>query len=97
MVGKSSILAEEQFGFRTESASNNATYKLTNNILMALNNKRMVGDIFCDFEKALNCVNHKILLSKLEFYGIKRKAKLWFESYFRNRCQRVLITNNVLN
>ena len=64
---------------------------------MALNNKRMVGDIFCDFEKALNCVNHKILLSKLEFYGIKRKAKLWFESYFRNRCQRVLITNNVLN
>jgi hypothetical protein len=27
----------------------------------------------------------------------KRKAKLWFESYFSNRYQRVSITNNVLN
>jgi hypothetical protein len=42
-------------------------------------------------------VNHKILLSKLEFYGIKGKSKLWFESYFRSRYQGVLITNNVLN
>jgi hypothetical protein len=32
-----------------------------------------------------------------KFYGIKGRAKLWFESYFRNRYQRVLITNNVLN
>jgi hypothetical protein len=57
----------------------------------------MVEGIFCDLEKAFDCVNHKILLSKLEFYSIKGKAKLWFESYFRNRYQRVLITNNVLN
>ena len=57
----------------------------------------MVGGIFCDLEKAFDCVNHKILLSKLEFYGIKGKTKLWLDSYFINRYQRVLITNNVLN
>jgi hypothetical protein len=33
----------------------------------------------------------------LEFYGVKGKAKLWFESYRRNRYQTVLITNNDLN
>jgi hypothetical protein len=33
----------------------------------------------------------------LEFYGIKDKAKLWFVSYFRNRSQRVLISNTNLN
>jgi hypothetical protein len=37
------------------------------------------------------------LLSKLEFYGVKGKAKLRFDSHFRNRYQRVLITNNDLD
>jgi hypothetical protein len=57
----------------------------------------MVGGFFCDSEKAFDCTNHKILLSKLEFYGVKGKEKLWFESYFSNRYQRVSITNNALN
>ena len=91
------ILAEEQFGFRTKSTTNNAIHKLTNDTFKALNNKLMVGGIFCDLEKALDCVNHKILLSKLEFYGVKGKAKLWFESHFRIRYQKVLITNNEIN
>ena len=38
--------------------------------LNALNNKRMVGGIYCDLQKAFDCVNHNILLMKLEFYGI---------------------------
>ena len=54
----------------------------------------MVGGIFCDLEKAFDCINHKILLSKLEFYDIKGKTKLWFKSYFTNKYQ---ITNNELN
>jgi len=57
----------------------------------------MLGGIFCDLEKAIECINHKILLSKLEHCGVKGKAKLWFESYFNNRYQRVSITNSILN
>jgi hypothetical protein len=48
-----------------------ATYNVINEILEALNNKRKVGGIFFELEKAFDCVNHNILLSKLEFYGIK--------------------------
>ena len=56
---KNSILAEEQFGFSTKSTTNNAIYKLTNEILKALNNKLMVGSIICDMEKAVDCITIK--------------------------------------
>jgi Notch-like protein len=93
---KNNILTEEQFGFKSKSATNDVIYKLTNEILIALNNKLMVGGLFCGLEKAFDCVSHKILLSKLEFCGVKGKTKLWFESYFRNRYQRVSITKSKL-
>jgi len=56
---KNSILAEEQFGFRTKSTTNNTTYKLNNEILKALNNKLMVGGNFCDMEMAFDRVTIK--------------------------------------
>jgi hypothetical protein len=42
-------------------------------ILTALNNKQRAGGIFCDIQKAFDCVNHKILLDKFNFYGIHGK------------------------
>jgi hypothetical protein len=45
-------------------------YHLTNEILNALDNNLSIGGVFYDLENAFDCVNHKIPLSKLEFYGI---------------------------
>jgi hypothetical protein len=58
-----------------------------------MNDRLTVGGIFCDLQKAFNCVNHKILLDKLEFYGIERKFKTLLKSCLTDRHQRVVLGN----
>ena len=56
-IETNNILAVEQFGFRTSSSTEKASYKLIDDILNVLNNRLMVGGICCDVRKAFDCVN----------------------------------------
>ena len=51
----------------------------------------MACGIFVDLQKAFDTVNHDILISKLEHYGIRGSANSWFSSYLKNRTQFVSI------
>jgi hypothetical protein len=72
----------------------NATFTLTNEILNAINNRLWVGGIFCDLKKAFNCVNHNILIKKLDHYGITGINRTLYESYLKDRYQSVSIYSN---
>ncbi len=50
------LLVANQYGFRKDVENEDAIFKLTNEILNALNNKTLAGSIFCDLEKAFNTV-----------------------------------------
>ena len=61
-VTNHNILAHEQYGFRNNLSTEAAAFNLLNNVLDALNNKLMVGGIFCDLTKAFDCVNHCFII-----------------------------------
>jgi hypothetical protein len=86
---------QKQYGFRTKSSTEVATYNLINNALLALSGKLSVGGLFCDLTKVFDSVNHIVLLSKLELYGINGSSigKL-IKSYLNDRYRRILININ---
>ena len=47
--------------------------------------------IFVDLQKAFDIVDHEILLSKLDYYGIQGISNNWFKSYLSNCTQFVSI------
>jgi len=63
--------------------------------LIALNNKRIVGGIFFDLEKAFDYVHHDILLAKMEYYGIRGVTYTLIKSYLKDRYQRVKFNNKL--
>ena len=65
-----------------------ATFTLLNKVLSSLDRKKFVGRLFCDLQKAFECVKHDILLAKMEFHGITDIVNKLMRSYAENRCQR---------
>ena len=61
---------------------------------MAWNKKIHIGGIFCDLTKAFDCVNHGLLMAKLEHYGMQDVTYNWLKSYLIGRKQRVKINGN---
>ena len=88
------ILFDKQFGFKSKHNTDNAILSVVDKIQNSIEGRECSCRVFLDFSKAFDRVNHKILLMKLEHYGIRGIANEWFRSYLYNR-QQIVTVNGV--
>jgi hypothetical protein len=88
---KHKCIYKHQYGFRNKHSTTHALIEITEKIRQALDNKNFACGVFIDIQKAFDTVDHKILLCKLQHYGVRGIPLCWFSSYLYNRKQFVSI------
>ena len=78
-----------QYGFRAGHSCEHAVGQAVSSIVKGLESHQHVVCVLLDLSKAFDMRDHKILLKKLELYGIRGHALNWFKSYNSNRKLRV--------
>ena len=91
------VLYKLQFGFRNKHSTNLALIEITEKIRKACDEGLYACGIYLDFQKAFDTVNHSILLSKLEHYGIRGTTNNWFRSFICDRLQFTTINGQNSN
>ena len=82
---KYSVISPKQFGFLSGVSTCDALMSLTEDIYAALNEKQHFIAAIIDVKKAFDCVNHSILINKLEKYGVRGIPLSWLTSYLADR------------
>ena len=59
----------------------------------SIDNKNFAGGVLMNLSKALDTINHPLLLAKLYVYGFSKQALAKIYCYLPNRKQRVKINN----
>ena len=84
------IITKKQYGFLQGLSTKTALVEFHDRLLEDLDQKGTFGlGIFIDLAKAFDTVNHKILIQKLQLYGIQNSASDLLLSYLSNRHQYV--------
>ena len=89
------ILYKQQYDFRPGNSMSHAIFDVLKSLYDSCNNKLVTGCIFVDFARAFETIDHEILISKLEAYGLKRIPLNFLKKYITHRTQYTVVNNHV--
>ena len=87
------LFSTQQYCFRPNKSPDLAALELMDRNIDNMNKSRCTINIYVDLSKAFDSLDHNILLSKLNFYGLDDKATNLLRSYLCNRDQFVQLGN----
>jgi hypothetical protein len=88
---KNDLIFSKQFAFQRGKSTKLALIDFTNKCIDALERGETAIGCFLDLSKAFDCVNHVVLVEKLQRVGFQGTVLNWLISYISNRQQKTVI------
>ena len=77
---KNKLLRNSRYGFTNNASTELAVSAIYESFLENMDKGKSTCAVFLDLSKAFDTIDHKILLHKLMYYGIRGKQNSFFES-----------------
>lgn len=94
---KHNLISACQYGFLKKKSAEQALLVIKDKILENIEHKHYTLGLFLDFRKAFDCVQHNILLEKLNYYGVRGVTHNLVQDYLRHRMQYVRVNDVASN
>ena len=85
------FLSPYLFGYRKNHSTEQCLTVMLEKWKKALDSKFAAGAILTDLSKAFDCLNHELLIAKLDAYGFGKESCKFILSYLKGRKQRTKI------
>ena len=86
-------LSPKLCGFRKGYSTQHALIAMIEMWKKALDKNENAAAVLTDLSKAFDCINHELLIAKLEAYGFSKPALTYVYSYLKDRFQRTKVNN----